>query len=85
MTFDVMGDVGFGKSYGQLESGKLHSAVYSISKWLRLAISGWQVPWLVNILQTIPGSTDPGRDLKKFSEACLREREKARKILLATL
>jgi hypothetical protein len=76
-----MGDVGFGKSYGQLESGKLHPAVHSVAKWLRVAISGWQVPWVLNILQTIPGTTDPGRDMKKFSEVCLREREKARKHL----
>lgn len=76
ITFDVMGELGFGQSYGQLESGKLHEALDQITKFLRIGICAVQVPWLVNIFQSIPGLEDPQRVFRKFSTRCMDEREK---------
>jgi hypothetical protein len=76
ITFDIMGELGFGQSYGQLESGRLHDALDQITKFLRIGICAAQVPWLVNIVQSIPGLEDPQRLLRKFSARCMDEREK---------
>ena len=76
ITFDVMGELGFGQSYGQLESGRLHDSIDQITKFLRIGVSAIQVPWLVNIVQSIPGLGDPQRLLRDFSARCLDEREK---------
>jgi hypothetical protein len=76
ITFDIMGELGFGQSYGQLESGRLHNALDQITKFLRIGVSAIQVPWLVNIVQSIPGLEDPQVLLRKFSAHCMDEREK---------
>jgi hypothetical protein len=76
ITFDIMGELGFGQSYGQLESGRLHDAIDQITKFLRIGVCAAQVPWLVNIIQSIPGLGDPQRLLRNFSTRCLDEREK---------
>ena len=84
ITFDTMGELGFGQSYGQLESGRSHEAIDQITKFLRVAVSAIQVPWLVNIIQSIPGLRDPQRLLRDFSARCLDEREKVSAIDGAT-
>jgi len=76
ITFDIMGELGFGQSYCQLESGRLHNAIDQITKFLRIGVCAIQVPWLVNIVQSIPGLEDPQTLLRKFSERCMDEREK---------
>ena len=76
ITFDAMGEIGFEQSYGQLESGRLHDALEQITKWLRFGVCAIQVPWLVNIVQSIPGLEDPQTLLRKLSERCMDEREK---------
>jgi hypothetical protein len=76
ITFDIMGELGFGQSYGQLESGRLHNALDQITKFLRIGVCAIQVPWLVNIVQSIPGLEDPQTLLRKFSARCMDEREK---------
>jgi hypothetical protein len=76
ITFDIMGELGFGQSYGQLESGRLHDALDQITKFLRIGVCAIQVPWLVNLVQSIPGLEDPQTLLRKFSARCMDEREK---------
>jgi cytochrome P450 family 628 len=80
ITFDIMGELGFGQSYGQLESGRLHDAIGQITKYLRIGVCAIQVPWLVNIVQSIPGLEDPEKLFRKFSERCMDEREKVNAI-----
>jgi len=76
ITFDAMGDIAFGKSYGQLESGKIHKGIALIHQWLGFSVYALQVPWLMVLAQHIPGIEDPTTILRKFSESCLKEREK---------
>ena len=76
ITFDVMGDLGFGRSYGQLESGRLHPGVAAIGQWLKFATLAMQLPWLMTAMQHIPGVKDPTLSLRSFAENSLREREK---------
>ena len=74
ITFDVMGDIAFGKSYGQLEAGRLHQGVALIGKWLSLAVLILQVPWLLSVMQELP-MEGPEETLRKFSAAALKQRE----------
>ena len=70
-----MGELGFGKSYGQLETGRMHPSIEAISKFLSVAVSAWQVPWALNLFTLIPGLPDPAWDMKHFAEVCVMERK----------
>ncbi|KAI9878167.1 MAG: hypothetical protein M1830_001736 [Pleopsidium flavum] len=54
-SFDVMGEVGFSKDFGNLASGREHSAIKGIHD--HMAIMGLlsNVPWLLNMLGSLPG------------------------------
>ena len=77
-TFDVMGDVGFGRSYGQIESGVVHPAVNKVHNFLKAGVIAIQMLWVVNFLRLIPGLDDPMRDLKDWAEQLLAERSQLR-------
>lgn len=74
ITFDVMGDVAFSRSYGQLDAGRIHPGIAMINQWLSYAVLILQVPWLTRVVQHIPVE-DPEETLRKFAAASLRERE----------
>lgn len=80
-----MGEIGFGKSYGQLESGCMHPSIEAISKFLSTAVSAWQVPWAINLLLVIPGLPDPAYDMKHNAEICVMERKEVSAILLSAM
>ena len=71
----TVADLAFGKSYGQLESGKIHHGVALIKQWLNLFVYMMQVPWLMVFLSHCPGVDDPMTTLRNFARASLRERE----------
>jgi hypothetical protein len=75
ITFDAMGDLAFGRSYGQLEAGRLHPGVTIIGQWLSIAVLTFQVPWLMCVMQRIP-MEGPEETMRKFAAASLRQREK---------
>lgn len=77
-TFDVMGDIGFGRSYGQIESGVVHPAVNKVHNFLKAGVIAIQMLWVVNFLRLIPGLDDPMRDLKEWAEQLLAERSQLR-------
>lgn len=74
-TFDIMGDLGFGRSYGQIESGSAHPAILKVQNFLKAGVIALQMLWAVNFLQLIPGLDDPMRDLKEWAEQLLKERD----------
>lgn len=77
-TFDVMGDIGFGRSYGQIETGSAHPAILKVQNFLRAGVIALQMLWIVNFLQLIPGLDDPMRDMMEWAEKLLEERAKYR-------
>lgn len=79
-TFDVMGLLGFGQSYGQLESGKAHPSIAKVQNFLKAGSIALQMLWVVNFLQLFPGLEDPIRDLKEWSQELLNQRAQARRI-----
>ena len=74
-VFDISGDSGWGRSYGQIESGKIHPAIEIMHKDLAAAVYGIQVSWLVNIAYMFPGFPDPSKPLKDHCRRMLQERE----------
>lgn len=70
-----MGDLGFGRSYGQIESGSAHPAITKVQNFLKAGVIALQMLWAVNFLQLIPGLDDPMRELKEWAEQLLKERD----------
>lgn len=63
-----MGEVAFGKEFNNVTSGKEHPAVRALNDHVTaLAILGIPVPWLLNILGSIPGAE---RGFWSFFEFC---------------
>jgi hypothetical protein len=55
-AFDLMGEIGFGKAFDNMTTGVEHPAIQAIHDHIKiLAIMG-TVPWLLNILGSIPGA-----------------------------
>ena len=73
-TFDVMGDIGFGRSYGQLETGTTHPAITKVEDFLKAGVIALQIIWVVNFLAMIPGLKDPMQDLGDWADQLLDER-----------
>jgi len=77
-TFDVMGKLGFGRSYGQLEIGKGHPAIAKVQNFLKTGVIAIQFIWIINFLKLFPSLEDPMEDLRLWSEQLLAERAEAR-------
>jgi hypothetical protein len=59
-TFDAIGEVGMGKSYGMLDTNKQHEAVEALlnSQWW-VGVVG-VMPWVLRILSNVPMGKDSG-------------------------
>lgn len=57
LSFDIMGEVGFGKDFNNLTTGVEHAAIKGIHDHMAILGVLSHVPWLLNILGSIPGAT----------------------------
>jgi hypothetical protein len=57
LTFDMMGLVGFGRDFHQLENAAEHGAISALHGQLALMGLLGSVPWLLSLLGSIPGLT----------------------------
>lgn len=80
-TFDIMGQIGFGQSYGQLETGKSHPAIEKVEKFMKAGVIATQMMWIVTLLMVIPGLDDPMQDLKDWAKQLLDERANSMSVL----
>jgi len=55
-AFDVMGEVGLGKDFSNLLSGQEHPAIKGVHDHMKILGILSTVPWLLNILSSIPGA-----------------------------
>ncbi|KAF2185244.1 cytochrome P450 [Zopfia rhizophila CBS 207.26] len=55
-SFDVMGEVGFGKDFNNLVSGVEHPAIKGVHAHMTMLGILSMVPWLLNVLSSIPGA-----------------------------
>ncbi|KAJ6035940.1 hypothetical protein N7540_000219 [Penicillium herquei] len=77
-VFDMVGELGYSKSYGCLDSGKIHPGLLEVEKFLAAGIFLQPLPWLVRIISSLPGLPVPMRGLKDFATLSLNERKAAK-------
>lgn len=74
-SFDVMGDLAFGKSFDMLKNGESHYAISIFEEnILPLGLLS-PVPWLLYILGKTPGLGASIQIFLKWSEKCVEERK----------
>ncbi|KAI9645797.1 hypothetical protein NHQ30_005231 [Ciborinia camelliae] len=66
-AFDVIGDLGFGKSFDMLKTGETHHALKLLHKSMEPLGILTPIPWIFPILIKIPGAMN---DFNKFLEFC---------------
>ncbi|KAL4950529.1 cytochrome P450 [Aspergillus filifer] len=54
-SFDMMGELGYNKSYGCLETGDIHQGIIDMETAIATAVIISPLPWLVHILTSIVG------------------------------
>ncbi|KAI2465220.1 monooxygenase [Annulohypoxylon bovei var. microspora] len=57
LAFDIIGEVGFGKDFGCVETGKNHPAIMAIHSHMSYVGVLAHVPWLLNMFSRIPGAS----------------------------
>lgn len=76
-SFDLIGQLGFSKDFGQLSSGKEHSAIRPIHAHIKLLGIFQTVPWLLYLLSSIPGAASTYSEIFDF---CANEMKARRKV-----
>lgn len=59
LSFDIMGEVGFGKDFGGVSSGTEHPAIKGIHSHMEILGIMSHLPWLLNLLSRVPGAAAP--------------------------
>ncbi|EOA83112.1 uncharacterized protein SETTUDRAFT_21815 [Exserohilum turcica Et28A] len=75
-SFDVMGEVGFGKDFNNLQSGVEHVAIKGVHSHMTMLGIMSTVPWLLNVLSSIPGAAAGYSDFFSFCSSQIREKHK---------
>lgn len=82
LTFDIMGDLAFGKGFGMLESGERHYVMKMLHEGQKpLAFLG-PVPWLTRILTKVPGPMEKRERFKKWCKSQVIQRKEVCQKLL---
>ena len=75
-TFDVMGDLAFGRSFDALKNGRSHS-VMDIMHGSAAAVGVFgTATWVLRLLSKMPKAFNPVQKLIDYSESCVEERKK---------
>jgi cytochrome P450 len=75
-SFDVMGEVGLGKDFNNLTGGTEHPAIKGIHDHMAILGVLSTVPWLLNILSSIPGAASGYSGFFKFCSDEIRAKNK---------
>ena len=75
-TFDVMGDLAFGRSFDALKSGKSHFVMDIMHNSSKVIGVLGCVPWVVRFFTLIPSAINPIQRMLDYSETCVEERKK---------
>lgn len=73
-SFDVMGQLSFGKSFNMLTTGKRHFAIDLMNNGMTLLGLFTPTPWLARIGFSIPGVASGWKSMFVWSDAQMRER-----------
>jgi cytochrome P450 len=73
LAFDIMGVVGFGRSFASVAEGKTHPALRALHRATPVIGRLRFAPWLVNMLLKVPGASGPLDPFIRTCEEMLRE------------
>ncbi|OJJ67356.1 hypothetical protein ASPBRDRAFT_200075 [Aspergillus brasiliensis CBS 101740] len=76
LSFDIMGDIGFGKDFHNLDTGVEHPAIKSVHDHMAVGAVLLQVPWFLYLLCRTPGAVS---SYSSFFKWCADEIERKRK------
>lgn len=77
LAFDIMGEVGFSKDFDNLATGKEHPAIKGIHDHMLILGILSNVPWLLNIIGSIPGAAAGYTGFFNWCSSEINEKEKA--------
>ncbi|KAF2112705.1 cytochrome P450 67 [Lophiotrema nucula] len=75
-SFDVMGEVGFSKDFNNLASGTEHPGIEAVHAHMTMLGILSTVPWLLNVLGSIPGAAAGYSEFFGFCANQIREKNK---------
>lgn len=75
-TFDVMGELAFGRSFDALRSGKSHYIMEIMHNSSLVVGALGPNPWIMRLLTIIPPMINPIQKFLDYSESCVTERKK---------
>lgn len=75
-SFDVIGEVAFGKDFGNLVTGTEHSALRPIHEHIKVFAVLGHLPWLMNIMTSIPSASSVYTEIFSFCENEIRAKQK---------
>jgi hypothetical protein len=59
LAFDIMGEIGFGRDFGNISSGNEHPAIKAIHDHIKIIGLMSTLPWLLNLFGSLPGAAAP--------------------------
>lgn len=65
--FDVMGELGFGRSFHQIKTGTPHFETEFLREGMAILATVTPVPWLYHLAQSIPGLTKEWQSMLSWS------------------
>ncbi|OJJ07200.1 hypothetical protein ASPVEDRAFT_88453 [Aspergillus versicolor CBS 583.65] len=68
LSFDIMGNVGFGKEFNNLSTGVEHPGIKAVHDHMAILGTMGHVPWLLNIISHLPGATSAMAEFFKWCE-----------------
>ncbi|PVH98329.1 putative cytochrome P450 [Periconia macrospinosa] len=75
LAFDVMGEIGYGKDFGGLVTGREHAAAKAIHDHMTILGTIGMVPWLLYMIQFIPGAAAGYAPFFKWCGDMIREKK----------
>ncbi|KAF3020671.1 hypothetical protein E8E14_013057 [Neopestalotiopsis sp. 37M] len=74
-SFDLMGQIGFSKDFGQLHTGQEHSAIRPIHAHIKTLGIFQTVPWLLYLMSAIPGAAAAYSEIFDFCANEIRTKQ----------
>ena len=76
LTFDVMGETGFGRTYNMLETGTIHPAVKCQKDSLWMFGIATKIPWFMRLMMILPASCSPMKPIMNWCGNEMNEKVK---------
>ncbi|KAF2209824.1 hypothetical protein CERZMDRAFT_99883 [Cercospora zeae-maydis SCOH1-5] len=72
-SFDIMGELAFGRSFDMIQSGHAHQFMITLHKFMHSLSLLSAIPWMTSLLRLLPVSAEI-KMFQDFAEDCVQER-----------